>query len=247
MEADSGTGEEQAAPARPFLRGVRDSLGLPAAGLFAALAGYGVLARDAGLDFLLTFVSVVTIWAMPALMAFVELTSAGASPFLVLITLFVINVRNLPMAVSAIPMIRDRPGFRWSQIVMAQLLSPTSWVQISVVGLRLPPTHRMPYYAGFSLMLLTSGLIGAWIGFAHTEGLPRPLGLALLLLTPLFVLFTMATAPRLSSKLALVIGGLMVPQLMVWDPEIGLVLGGVAGGTAGFLLARLPALWARKR
>lgn len=218
--------------------GLKDSLGLPAIGLIAALMGYGVQAREAGLDELIALVAVATVWAMPALMAFVELFSTDASPWLVLITLLVINIRNLPMAVSAVPMIRARPGFKWHQIVMAQLLSPTSWVQITVVGRHLEPDRRMPYYTGFSVALLFFGLLGAWIGYAWTEGLHPAIGLSLLLLTPLFVILTMATSPKRSSSFALVIGCALVPVLMLWNAELGLIFGGLAAGTCGFLLGR---------
>lgn len=223
---------------RAFLLGLKDSFGLPAIGLVAALTGYGVMARDAGLDLTLTLVSVATVWAMPPLMAFVELLASGSSLWLFFVTLLVISFRNLPMAVSAIPMIREKPGFKWHQILMAQLLSPTSWVQITVVGRTLIPADRMPYYVGYSFMLLFCGMVGAWIGFSWTEGLPPALGLALLLLTPLFVILTMATSPKTSSRIALVLGGVLVPVLMSWDTELGLILGGLAGGTAGFLVTR---------
>lgn len=226
-------------PKRPFLSGLKDSLGLPAIGLLAALTGYGVMAREAGLDLLVTLVSVATVWAMPPLMAFVELFAAGASPWIVLITMVAIGFRNLPMAVSAIPMIRERPGFRWSHVLMAQLLSPTSWVQITVVGRRLKPADRMPYYVAFSLILLSCGMLGTWIGYAFTEGLHPAIGLSLLLLTPLFVMLTMATSPKLSSRLALVIGGAGVPLFMLWDSELGLIVGGLVCGTLGFWLTRM--------
>lgn len=121
---------------------------------------------------------------------------------------------------------------------MGQLLSPTSWVQITVVGRQLKPPQRMPYYVAFSLMLLTAGLVGTWIGFSGTEGVHPAIGLSLLLLTPLFVLCTMATSPKLSSRLALVVGGLGVPVLMQWDSELGLILGGLIFGSLGFAVSR---------
>ena len=80
---------------RAFQLGLKDSFGLPAIGLVAALTGYGVMARDAGLDLTLTLVSVATVWAMPPLMAFVELLSTGSSLWLHFITLLVISFRNL--------------------------------------------------------------------------------------------------------------------------------------------------------
>lgn len=221
-----------------FILGLKDSLGIPVVGITSALVGYGVMAREAGLDVTLTLISVITIWAMPVLMGFAELLAAGSSPLVVLVTLLAIGFRNLPMAVSAMPMIREKPGFRWSHILLAQLLSPTSWVQITVVGRQLRPENRMPYYLAFSLALLVFGTLGTWIGFSLTKDLPAAIGLSLLLLTPLFVSLTMATSPKLSSRLALVFGGIGVPLCMQWDDELGLILGGFLFGTIGFLVAR---------
>jgi len=224
---------------KAFLLGLKDSLGLPAIGVCAALFGYGVMVHEAGLDVVLLLVSVLTIWAMPVLMGFVELVSAGSPPLLAFVTLLAIAFRNMPMSVSAIPMIRNGPAFRWHHLVMAQILSPTAWVQITVVGRKISAPSRMPYYTAFSLSLLLSSLFGAWAGFTFTGGLPPALGIALLLLTPLFVIMTMATSPKLSSRMALVLGCIGVPVLMQWDSEWGLVVGGFAFGTAGYALSRL--------
>ncbi len=222
----------------PFLRGLRDSFGLPALGLIAALTGFGVQAREAGLGLDLTFAAVATVWAMPALMSFVELFSAGSSPWLVLLTLLVINVRNLPMVVSVIPVIRSGPGFRWKYLMAAQLLSPTSWVQMMVIGRGLPAGDRLPYYTAFSGTLLSGGMLGTWVGYSWTTGLDPTIGKAFLLLTPLFVFLTMATAPKRSSRIGLIAGSVVVPVFMIWDPEMGLIFGGLFGGTLGFVLGR---------
>lgn len=222
----------------PFFLGLKDGLGLPAIGLVAALSGYGVMARNAGFDLFYALISVATIWAMPVLMGFVELIEANASPWLLFVTLLAIGFRNLPMAVSAIPMIREKPGFRLNQLLMAQLLAPTAWVQITVIGRTLKPRERMPYYVGFSLILISAGMLGAWIGYSWTEGLPPVVGLSLLMLTPLFVIMIMATSPKLSSRLALATGGAGVPFFMHWNNEWGLVIGGLVFGTLGFLLSR---------
>ena len=223
---------------KAFFLGARDSVGLPSFGITAALSGYGVMARDAGLDLTTTFVAVATIWTMPTLMAFTELLSTGTALWAYFITLLVISFRNLPMALSAMPMIRSRPGFHWHQIIMAQLLSPTAWVQITIVGRTFNPPDRMPYYLGFALALLVYGLLGAWIGHFWAAGFHPALGLALLLVTPMFIILTMATTPKRSSLLALAFGCVLVPLLMFYDPNLGLVAGGLIAGTLGFYLGR---------
>jgi len=148
---------------------------------------------------------------MPPLMAFVEIFAAGGGPWLIFATIAIINLRTLPMIVSTIPLIRTGHGFRWSQLVWAQLVSPTSWVQINVVGPAMPVDKRTLYFAGFGLLFLT----------------------------PMFVLLAMATAPKFSSQASLVLGCLALPALMAWDPQIGMVVGGVGAGTIGFFMGRL--------
>lgn len=238
MDQQSGrTGSDRR---NTILIGARDSVGLPALGIVSALSGYGVMARDAGLDLTITCVSVVTIWAMPSLMAFAELHSGGTALWAFFITLLVIGFRNMPMALSAIPMIRSRPGFHWHHVIMAQLLSPMAWVQITIVGRKFDPVDRMPYYLGFAATLLFYALLGTWIGHSWAAGLHPALGLALLLLTPLFVTLTMATSPKRESLLALAIGCVVVPLLMLYDPDLGLVAGGLIAGTLGYFLGRTP-------
>ena len=56
-----------------FLRGARDCFGVPALAISAALTGYGVMARDNGLDLSVTVVSVLSLWGLPAMMTYAEL------------------------------------------------------------------------------------------------------------------------------------------------------------------------------
>ncbi len=222
----------------PFFSGVRDCFGVPALGLTAAVLGYGVQAQASGIGLELTIVSVFAIWAMPVMMTYADTVARDGGPWLMLMAVMIVNLRTLPMVVAALPLIRVGRGFQWSQLVMAQLVSPTSWVQISVIGDQLAPTDRRPYFVGFSLTLLTGGVIGGWLGYTQAAAMPLYVLAALLFLTPAFVLLTMATARRFSGHMALVIGGIFVPVLMEWSADWGMLIGGVGAGTAGFLIGR---------
>lgn len=221
-----------------FYTGVRDCFGVPALGLLAALLGYGVQAQASGIGLDITMVSVFAIWAMPVMMTYADTVARDGGPWLMLMAVMIVNLRTLPMVVAALPLIRTGRGFQWSQLIMAQLVSPTSWVQISVIGDQLPPADRRPYFVGFSLTLLAGGAVGAWLGYTQAAAMPLYVLAALLFLTPAFVLLTMATARRFSGHLALVIGGICVPVLMQWSADWGMLIGGVGAGTAGFLIGR---------
>ena len=65
--------------------------------LAAALTGYGVMARDNGLDLTVTVVSVLSLWGLPAMMTYAELVGASSGPVLMAVTIALINIRTLPM------------------------------------------------------------------------------------------------------------------------------------------------------
>jgi len=221
-----------------FFLGVRDCFGVPALGLTAAVVGYGVQAQASGIGLELTMVSVFAIWAMPTMMTYADIVARDGGPWLMLVAVMIVNLRTLPMVVASLPLIRVGRGFQWSQLIMAQLVSPTSWVQISVIGDQLEPIDRRSYFVGFSLTLLSGGVVGAWLGYTQASEMPLYILAALLFLTPTFVLLTMATARRFSGHLALVVGGISVPVLMQWSADWGMLVGGAGAGTAGFLIGR---------
>lgn len=224
---------------RPALAGIKAAAGAPAVGLFVGLMGFGALARGVGLDFSVMLGAVALIWSMPALLTFSELAVSGAGMWAMFVAVVFANMRNVPMVVTALPLIREKRGVSGGDWIFAQLLAPTVWVHILVNAKNLPVTARRPFYVAFSVAVFVSAVIGGFVGYFGVAAVPAALGVSLLMLTPLYLLLIMVSVRKLSGYLALGLGAVAVPWLMQWSVEWGLALGGIGAGTAGFLIGRI--------
>ncbi len=223
---------------KTFLYGLRDGAGLPGLALGSAVAGYGAIARESGLDLLVTLASVVALWALPALLTFAEVWANGGGPVVMAAAVLIANIRALPMIVAALPLVRREPGLKGNHFLLAQMVSPSNWAQAAIKHSALVPAERTPYFVGFSLSLWCAGVIGSSLGHLFAADLPPALELTVLFLTPLFVLLMMSTARRRSGQVAVVIGAILVPATMELSVEWGMLVGGIVAGTAGFFIGR---------
>ncbi len=224
---------------KPVRAGIRMAVGVPALGLFAALLGYGALAKSVGLDFALMWTAVAFVWSMPALMTFSELVTTGTSMWVMFGAVLFSNLRNIPMIVTALPLVRKERRIGWRDFAFAQLLSPTVWVHVLVDAQTMPTNARRPFFMAFAATIMASAMAGAVAGYFGVGDMPVFLATALMLLTPLYLLLIMVSVRRVSGYLALVFGGIAVPLLMQWSVEWGLAIGGIGAGTLGFLVARV--------
>lgn len=222
----------------PFLRGARDCFGVPALAISAALTGYGVMARENGLDLAVTVASVLSLWGLPAMMTYAELAGAASGPVLMAVTIALINIRTLPMVVAALPLIRDGRDLRWTHFIYAQFVSPTNWAQIASMQGRLSGPERPPYFLGFSLVMWVFVTVGTILGYEFGVALPAFMGLSLLFLTPFFVFLMMSTSQRRGGQWAVAIGAVLVPLAMMVSDDWGMLIGGLGAGTIGFHLGR---------
>lgn len=98
---------------RPFMAGIRGAgAGSPSVGLFVALTGYGGLSQSVGVDFNIMCAAAALIWSMPALMTFSELLVTEISPWAMFTAVGIANLRNIPIIVAALPLIRESPRMR---------------------------------------------------------------------------------------------------------------------------------------
>ena len=225
-------------PARAFVGGLWDGVGLPAAVLFASAAGFGSIARETGYPAGLAVLSIVTVWGMPGQIAMVELFAVGASMLPIAIAAAGANARFLPMTVSLFPLLKGgvKP-WAWAYL-LAHFVSINTWVALTRRGPSLPLDQRAPYFAGFSLLCMGSGMVGTAIGFALAGVLPRTLTLGLVYLSPVYFLMVFAGVRERGGIIAVLLGAGAGPLLHLLSPEWGVPATGVIGGTLAFLLDR---------
>jgi len=223
----------------PIRAGIRLAIGVPALGLFSALLGYGALAKTIGLDFFVMWSAVAVIWSMPAIMTYSELATAGVGLWVMFGAVLFANLRNIPMVVTALPLVRAERGIGWNDLLFAQLLSPTVWVHVLLQAQSIPLKARRPFFMAFACAIFVSAMAGGVAGYYGVGDMPPALAAALLILTPLYMLLIMISVRKLSGYIALVLGGIAVPALMQWSLEWGLLIGGIGAGTLGFVFGRV--------
>ena len=217
---------------------VRDALGFPALMLFASMTGFGSLARESGLTLAIALGSTFGIWGLPGQVAMAELYASGVPTLFVILAVSLANARFMPMAVAFITLLRDRSRSYGWMFVLVQFMSINSWA----AGLRafpdIIPPLRARYFMHFALVCMTAALLGTALGFFGIGAMPRPVALGLIFLNPLFFAVLLASSRGRPAILALLIGAPLGPVFHMLSPDWGLLLTGIIGGSAAFLVSR---------
>lgn len=219
--------------------GISDGSRLPAALLLISLMGFGSLCRESGLSLDFTMVQLITMWAMPGQIAFVELYATGNSMFAIVLAVAMANARFMPMTATLMPLLR--PGMRqpvWLY-AMSHLVSFNAWVWVLRRCPELPPKRRAAYYMGFVTMTFAAGLSGTLVGYLLAGVVPGNVTLAMVFVNVVYFVLMLADARGLAAILAVAAGAIAGPLLHMATSDWGLLLSGVIGGTLAFVVARL--------
>lgn len=204
--------------------------------------GIGALSHDLGFSILWSILCTVLVWAGPAQVILISGLGGGAAQIEVAVAVALSGVRLMPMVVSLIPVMRG-PKTR-----TRDLLLPAHFIAVMIwsLGLRflsdVPRENRVAFLNGmgtaFTLVATTSTITGFYLA----AGLPLVLAAALLMLTPLAFLMSIAgNARALSDRLALALGLVIAPVLVWYQVQLDLLWSGLIGGTLAFGAHRLRA------
>jgi predicted branched-subunit amino acid permease len=198
---------------RVLRKALLDSLSLPAFILLSTMMGFGSLARSTGFAPEMAALATAFIWGLPGQLAMVELTATGQGVIAIVFACSLANARFFPMVVSFIPAM-SRP--------------------------HIDPAYRRLYYVAFALTILGAAVAGTLLGYHVSAVLPRPLVLGLIFLSPLFFALVLSAVSGACERASLLLGCAVVPVAHQFFPAVDLLLTGLVGGSAGFLLGRVP-------
>ena len=213
--------------------------GAPALVLGASYVGFGSFVRDNGLGLDLALFSTFTAWALPGQLAMVELYLAGAPLLAIALAVALANMRLAPMTTVMLPVVSVEGRPAWRHYAAANWVAITCWALTMLHAPALPRERRLGFFMGCALALWAASLIGCTIGFVAAGELPRPISLALVFLNPIyFMLLCLQDLKQRARALAMLSGAVACAALHPFVPDWSLLIAGVAGGTAGFLLGR---------
>jgi predicted branched-subunit amino acid permease len=220
-------------------RGVRDALGVPAVVLAAGMVGFGALALEAGLDLFLAMACTAGIWALPGQLVLVEMHLAGAPGAATVLAVMLTAARFLPMTASLIPVMRGPRTSRAAMYAAAHLIIMTSWALAIRRVRELPAEERLSYFMGFGAALWAVGIAATAAGYYVADAFPPLVRLGLVFLAPLyFVVLLIGEARSTLAAASIVCGAVAGPLMHFVDPQWGVLLAGVGGGTVAYALQR---------
>jgi predicted branched-subunit amino acid permease len=225
-----------------FLKAFRDPPAAPAAVLCLSFIGFGVLCHGLKLGLAPALYTTVFVFALPAQVVLVDGISRGLSIWAIAFAVAFTGVRLLPMTVAIMPHLRAGRGPRWLDYAAAHFVAVTMWIESMRRIPWLPRGMRMPFFTGLAVILVGVSVIGTIAGYIIAERIP-PLGAAgLIFLTPAYFFLGLLGGARGRADYApIALGLLLTPLFMYLVPSLDLVMTGLIGGSASFVLFRRQA------
>ncbi len=229
---------EPFSPPRKIFQGARDTLPLILAAVpFGIL--YGVLAKASGLSTLATIGMSVLVYAGSAQFIAVTMLAAAVAWPAILLTTFFVNLRHMLYAAALVPHVRHFSG-----PVKAKIAFWLTDETFAVVSDWLRKNRDQPglqwYYFGSALLMYGNWILCTYIGMTLGQSLPgmESWGLEVAMI----VAFVGIIAPALTSRpmwACAAAASLCGVLTWGWANQIGLIVSGLVGVTAGILMEKL--------
>src|SRR5437868_8576416 len=226
--------------AQGFLNGLRAAVtSVFAYVLIGNYIGIGALAYEFGFSLNWMLLSTLLVWAAPAQVILIS-TLNTATLLEVALAVTLSSVRFLPMVVALLPMLKTE------QTRPRDLILPAHWTAISVwvEGMRLlptrPPGERVAFYNGLGIGLISAALLSSIVGYVLAAKLPPLFAAALLFLTPMALLMSVArNSKTLIDRLAFALGLIVSPVLVAYKIGLDLMWTGLIAGTVAYVVHRI--------
>lgn len=225
---------------RWFLRGVIAAISVPLLILMSTFVGFAGLAREAGISLWQTVFMTGVIWALPAKVVLLGAIMTGASLPAAAFAVALSSARMTPMVVSLMPELRSANTRPLVLYLLSHFVAVTSWV-LAMEHLRsVPRQMRTAWYFGLGGMLIGSNLLVVAIAYSLAGALPTMLSAGLLMLMPLYFLTSLwGSAREGASHIAMIFGLVLGPVFHVLTPGFDLLMAGLFGGGAAYIVYRL--------
>jgi len=218
-------------------------MGAPVLVLFAGMVGFGAMGRTHGFDAWMTGLTSLLMFALPGQVVMLEMFISGSSLLAIGFAVTLTSTRFVTMVVTLFPQLhrRDRNPLLY---LWAHMLAMTAWAVSMREFPRMRPQHRLNYFIGLALPCWLISPLGTVLGYYVAGWVPTPVTMALVFINPLFFLLTFTDVKPWGNRLAIGLGCLLGPVFFMMDADSSLLLTGLVGGTAAYLIDRR---WLRPR
>jgi predicted branched-subunit amino acid permease len=208
--------------------------------LFGTYVGIGALAYDLNFSLLWVSASTLLVWAAPAQVILISALASGAQLVEVALAVGLSGVRLLPMVVALLPVLRGPKTKAHQLLAPAHFTAVSMWVESMRLAPQMPVERRIPFANGLATGYLLAAMIATVLGYYLASRLPILLTAALLFLTPMSFLVSIARSSNLLvDRLALILGLIIGPIFTYMNIQLDVMWAGLIGGTIAYLAHRL--------
>jgi predicted branched-subunit amino acid permease len=208
--------------------------------LFGTYIGIGALAYDFNFSLAWVTASTLLVWAGPAQVILISTLGGGAQLIEVAVAVGLSGVRLLPMVVALMPLLRGPDTKTYQLVLPAHFTAVSMWVESMRLTPQMPVERRIPFVNGIASGYMLSAVSATIAGYYLAAQLPSLFTAALLFLTPISFLVSIArNATMMIDRLALVFGLVLGPLLAYMAVELDVMWAGIAGGTLAYLAHRV--------
>lgn len=239
METESNSAQSN----RQFSAGVRDCLPV-VLGYIAIGLAFGVVGRTAGLSVLEVFLLSVFLYAGSAQFIFASLAAALSPTVVIVLTIFLVNIRHSLYSAALSPHLRGQPLWK-NLLIGAQLTDETFALATShlVRGRAADPAWLFGINLTAQFTWVVATTLGALLGQAVSNVTTFGLDYALTAMFAALLVLQMANHPRLRAALAvaLLAALLAVGGTLILPASWAILLAAVVAASAGLALEGHPA------
>lgn len=219
-----------------FHEGIRHGLAVPSIVIFATMLGFGSLAHANGFSAFEALLSTALVWAMPGQVAMADLRASGADLFVTLLAVSMASVRFFPMATILVGTFRDTIKQPLKRILLAHLMSASTWPMGMAATQRMSKPSALAYFWPVGGLCITMGCIGTLAGYWLSADMPPIARLTLVFLNVIFLSLLFALNRDRLVVLAVCAGAVIGPPLHNIEPDYGVILTGLIGGTLAYAI-----------
>ena len=225
-----------------FFKGYKSILAhdSPAIALGCCFIAIGALLKNLGFNIQESIFSTMLTFALPGSLVMAESLLVGASLLNIFLAVWFVNARLYPMAVSLFPLMMHKNQPKWKYYFSCHFIAVSAWLIMKSNYKLIPKEQRIDYWIGIGSATWSVAILSTFIGFYFSEFLNKEIMMGLAILNPIYFLCMMVGASKtIQITLSVLLGSILGPIFYFFSPEWSILLGGVAGGIAAYLIGEI--------
>ena len=225
-------------PRAEFLRGLKDTIPLVIGAIPFGII-FGALAISAGISPAGTIGLSLFVFAGSSQFIAAGLFANGATPVVIILTTFIVNLRHALYAATLGPRLQRLPQ-RWLVPLAFWLTDETFVVTAQRYAEPDPPDHKHWYFLGSEAIMYANWQLCTWIGVVVGRAIPDPAGWGLdFAMSVTFIGLVVPTIKSRPALAAVLAGGLFAVLGHGLPNRLGLLIGALIGVGAGLAAENL--------